>query len=391
MKLIKCAFIFLFFQIKFNEAKTIFLNIRIYSTVQISEANFRVFSGKYGIFDEKNDKILEIYKNSEVLIRLADNNTIQLWRDGKKIYQGKKVTFRGIGFVNTFEIIPEKPSYEKRLYDDNLTVKTTDKSLLFLNNVELEKYVAGVIESEAGGHSKDMDFFLLHSIISRTYALANIRKHASEGFHLCDDMHCQVYKNRSSLSYIFQSAMQTAGQVIIDENRKMISAAYHSNSGGQTMNSEDVWSFAVHYLRSIIDTFSLAGKNAKWEHKIPLKQWLEFLSSRYNYPIEDSSWRAKALNFKQPERLIYFPYDIPLKNIRKDLNLRSTWFEIINNGDTVYFFGKGYGHGIGLSQEGALRMIELGYTYEQIIKFYYQNVKIVNFDELEYFFINFKY
>lgn len=371
-------------------SRTIFLNIRIYSTVDITEASFRVFSGKYEIYDTNNNKISELYKNSLVSIKLSEN-VIEIWRDGKKIAQSSTFSFRGSGFVNTFEIIPEKPSFEKRIYDDHLIIRISNKKIIFINNVELEKYVAAVVESEAGGHSKDMDFFLLHSIITRTYALANVRKHANEGYHLCDDVHCQVYKNRSSLSYIFQAAMQTAGQVIIDENRKMISAAYHSNSGGQTVNSEDVWSMSLPYLRSTIDSFSLAGKNATWEMKVPVRQWLDFLKKQYNYPIEDSLWRSRALHFQQPQRMVYFPYDIPLKNIRKDFNLRSTWFSITTVGDTAYFSGRGFGHGVGLSQEGAIRMVELGYSYEQIIQFYYQNVKIVNFEELEYFFINLKY
>jgi stage II sporulation protein D len=184
---------------------------------------------------------------------------------------------------------------------------------------------------------------------------------------------------------------QTAGQVIIDGSGKMISAAFHSNSGGQTMNSEDVWTLPTPYLKSVVDTFSLNGRNAKWEKRMPAAEWLNFLKNTYNYPVNDSIMKQQALNFKQEKRLVYFPGDIHLKDIRRDLKLKSTFFSVSHVGNEVVLEGRGFGHGVGMSQEGAIRMIQLGYSYEDVINFYYQNVKIVSFDKLDYFFINFNF
>jgi stage II sporulation protein D len=383
---------FLFILLSFFSSKSanaIFVDVRIYSTVQIQQMNFMVFSGKYEVIAD-NQKVIDLYKNSIVSIK-ANDSIVEIYQNNKLIKSSKMVKLNGIGFLNTFEIEPTKPSFAKRIYDDHLVIKIENGNLLIINNVELEHYIAGVVESEGGGSTKDTDFFLVQAITCRTYALANIRKHWREGFHLCDDVHCQVYKGRCKISYIMMATSQTSGKVIVDESGKMISAAFHSNSGGQTMNSEDVWTLETPYLKSISDTFSLSGRNAYWEVSMQKKEWLHFLKTKYNYPVEDTLMRSKSLDFRQDKRLVYFPGNIPLKDIRKDLNLKSAFFSVITTGDEVLLDGKGYGHGVGLSQEGAIRMIQLGYSYEDVINFYYQNVKIINFDKLEYFFINYNY
>ena len=59
-----------------------------------------------------------------------------------------------------------------------------------------------------------------------------------------------------------------------------------------------------------------------------------------------------------------------------DLNLRSTFFSVSVNGDSVTLNGKGYGHGVGFCQEGAMAMASKGYRYKDIINFYYNKVTI---------------
>lgn len=391
-RLIK-LFPFFLLIISFNAnlfSSQIILDVRIYSNVNIQQFDILIFSGKYDLRDENDESIREVYKNS-ILTFKVENESVEVWMNNVQIYSGSEVFLKGIGFLNTFEIEPKKPSYAKRVYDDNLKVKPLGKNLLIINNVELEHYVPGVVESEGGGSTKDIDFFLVQSITCRTYALANVRKHWNEGFHLCDDVHCQVYRGRCKTSYIMMATSQTAGMVIVDESGKMISAAFHSNSGGQTMNSEDVWTMPVPYLKSVNDTFSLSGRNAKWEKKMPTDEWLNFLKTKYKYPIEDSLMKEKALHFRQDTRMVYFPGNILLKDIRRDLNLKSTWFSVIPMGDEIILDGKGYGHGIGMSQEGAIRMIQMGYSYVDVINYYYKDVKIINFDKLDYFLINYNY
>jgi stage II sporulation protein D len=168
----------------------------------------------------------------------------------------------------------------------------------------------------------------------------------------------------------------------------LIVAAFHSNSGGQTANSEDVWGARTTYLKSVNDTFSLHMPNARWERKMLTEDWLSYLKIKHNYPIEDEQAKNIALNFRQWDRKIYLEaknVKVPLKNVRQDLQLKSTLFSIYPVGDSVVFKGKGYGHSLGMSQEGAMRMTKLGYKYIDVLNFYYRNIQIIDMRKLSFF------
>ena len=249
----------------------------------------------------------------------------------------------------------------------------------------MEHYVAGVVESE-GGIKKNVEFLKLQAIISRTYAISNLRKHIKEeAFNLCDNVHCQLYRGRCTNSLIMMATSQTNGDIIIDQHNKPISAAFHSNCGGKTVNSEDVWSIETSYLKSVKDTFCLKQSHAKWIKKIPVNKWLEYLSANYNYPVTDSLMKKEALSYKQKTRQVYFDENpnIHLKKIRSDFKFNSTFFSLDQQGDTLIFNGNGYGHGVGLCQEGAMKMVDYGWTLKKIIQFYYKDVTIINITELK--------
>ena len=96
-----------------------------------------------------------------------------------------------------------------------------------------------------------------------------------------------------------------------------------------------------------------------------------------------------SVSFSQPNgRAIYFidqDLKIPLKTIRADFKLKSTYFSIEQLGDSVKFNGRGYGHGVGLCQEGAMRMAKLKYPYKDILQFYFKDVHLVDLSDLNYF------
>jgi stage II sporulation protein D len=93
-----------------------------------------------------------------------------------------------------------------------------------------------------------------------------------------------------------KAVTDTKGKVVVDDNLNLIDAAFHSNSGGQTANSEDVWGSKLPYLRSVNDTFSTKMPNAKWERKMAKEDWLSYLKLKHNYPIQDSNARWLALS-----------------------------------------------------------------------------------------------
>ncbi len=289
-----------------------------------------------------------------------------------------------------FKIKPVVSEGKVRIYDDNLEISLMpDKSqLLLVNKVDFEKYIAGVIESESGTHSS-LEYYKLQAILCRTYLLAHLNRHVMEGYEVCDDVHCQAYLSRSMISNIVESVLDTKGLVVVDNDLNLITAAFYSNCGGQTCNSEDVWATPTTYLKSVKDTFCLNQSNAKWKRIIPLEDWKSYLQLKHKYPAEDNLKLTGVTSFSQSNgRAIYFidkDLKMPLKTIRADFQLKSTYFSIEQCGDSVIFNGRGYGHGVGLCQEGAMRMASLKYSYQDILKFYYKDVHLVDLSALNYF------
>lgn len=374
----------LFLSLLFSSfAHAINLNVRIYSTLNISKVQIVLLSGKYTIFQDTT-KITDIYQDMTVELSSTIDNKVKLKKNGEDFGTFSELTFTGQGFLNTLNIMPLTPLNKERVYNDNLKIYSVKGFLEIINNVELEHYVAGVVEAEGNG-KYPIEFFKVQSIICRTYSLANIRKHLKEsGYNLCDDIHCQAYKGRCKSNPIMMATSQTVTLVIVDQFNKPISAAFHSNCGGQTMNSQDVWSVPTPYLKSKTDTFCLKKPNARWKVKILKKDLLDLIIKKYKFPVNDSLAFLKICNFRQTTRLINLCEKpiIPLKSIRTEFKLKSTFFSLVENGDTLLVTGRGYGHGVGLCQEGAMRMVSLGFSYTSIIQYYYTDVKIIPYEDI---------
>jgi stage II sporulation protein D len=280
------------------------------------------------------------------------------------------------------------PDRKIRTYQDNLGIGVNEGGLRVINEVILDHYIAGVTEAEAGARC-NLEFYKVQAILARTFALSHINKHVAEGFSLCDQVHCQAYFGKPRDLNVFRAVEATRGKVVVDENLNLIVAAFHSNSGGQTANSEDVWGSHTPYLRSIVDTFSRKMPNFSWERKMLADDWLSYLKLKHNFPIETDSGKSAALSFTQDSRKIYLECSntrVPLRNVRQDLQLRSTFFSISRLGsDSVVFRGKGYGHGLGMCQEGAMCMSRSGYSYVDILNYYYQNVQLIDLHKLDFF------
>ena len=356
-------------------------NVRIFSQSNVKAVTITSLVGKYSV-NGNDDSIAGIEKSEAITISI-EKNKLRVKKNLNDLGLFNTVEIAGDGVKNIFKIKPSNQDLNERIYDDNIEISIENGGLKIINNVDIEHYVAGVVQSEILGSCDSLEFFKIQAIISRTYAINNMMKHYKEGYHLCDDIHCQAYKSRCNNFRILMATTLTAGNVIVDKNKRMISAAFCSNSGGETINSEELWAIPTTYLKAVIDTFSNGMRNSVWEKKMLAKEWLNYLKSNYNYPIEDTAMRRSAFNFDQNTRKMYFHDSIPLKNIRKNLELKSTFFSVKKEGDFVILKGKGYGHGVGLSQEGAIKMVRYKYKASQVIKFYYKGVDIINYEEIK--------
>jgi len=244
------------------------------------------------------------------------------------------------------------------------------------------------LESEVGPN-ESKDFYKVHAVISRTYALKNKNKFLHEGFNLTDLVNCQVYKGKMyKKENILKAVKETKNLVLVDDQMNFITASYFSNSGGQTVNVEDVWLKPLPYLRSIKDPYSKGTYNYRWEKKIPKDKWLNYLNRKHNFPLNEQAAVNAACNFNQPKRTKYFinwKYHILLTEIRTDWKLKSTFFSISDLDDYVLLKGKGFGHGVGLSQEGAMQMVKLGFGFLEVLRFYYTDVHLINLQMRDFY------
>ena len=384
----KNKFIVLLFIVFIQSVNASNVSIRILTTKVITSFIFSPISGIYSVYGD--GKLLVDCDASGIFQMSLDGDSILLKTFEKTIGKYASVKMLSKQQDGAFKIKSVTSESKVRTYSDDLSIGFTSdkKQFLLVNKVDLEKYIAGVVESECGKHTS-LEYYKLQAILCRTYLLAHINRHILENFQVCDDVHCQAYLSRSTDEDIVKAVLATKGLVVVDNDLNLITAAFHSNCGGQTCNSQDVWAVPTAYLKSVRDTFCTNQPHATWQRSIPLEDWKAYLQLKHKYPVDDSVKFSNATSFTQPNgRAIYFmdrDLKIPLKTIRADFQLKSTYFSIEQQGESVIFNGRGYGHGVGLCQEGAMRMANLKHSYKDILNFYYKDVHLVDLSALSYF------
>lgn len=371
------------------------IDIGIFQHLKTSKILIEANTGKYKI--KSGNKTLYRLKSDRSVIVNLTKNYISISNSKKDFGLHKEVEIVAKRYKFSKSHSSEKskkncelnislisPKQSVRTYQGNIRINLNEKELELVNQLSLPDYLAGVVEAESG--SKEVaEYYKNQSVICRTYAMATLNKHKSEGFNLCDGVHCQAYKGKSSSNPMIQKAVKdTKGLVIVDKNDQLISALFSANCGGQTNNSEDVWSTALAYLRSIKDIYCTDQRQARWTKTINLKEWQAFLKDK-SINVSDT-FAIDSIHFEQPVRQKYYLIDnkaINLTDIRFGLKLRSTFFNIVPEKDHLVFQGRGYGHGVGMCQEGAMNMAKKGHKYDEIIKYYYSGVKIKSIKDLK--------
>lgn len=367
--------IFAFNFTAFSQASSVEnLRIRLFSDKNIEEVMFIPSFGSYFLETEKGDK-LKLSKTTKLIVKDLDGQ-LEIKINDTIYKKAKKINLTPSGLKSFFQIKPLKPQITERRYEDGLEITSKNKSLFIINIVKTENYIAGVVQSETWGATTNIDFFKVQAICCRNYLMNNLEKHAEEDYNLCDGVHCQAYKTRANKKEVTEGAYKSKGEVIVDSQGNIIETLFHSNSGGETVNAKDVWGKDVPYLVSVEDSFSVGGKHYQWEKYIKLKDWLNYFRNK-GLKTKDKEIEDALLNFSQQEGRKTDIMGISLKTIREDFDLKSTYFNVQKWGGEVKLTGKGYGHGVGMSQEGAIKMCEEGYEYWEVIEHYFKGVKVI--------------
>ena len=270
----------------------------------------------------------------------------------------------------------DSSKYEERNYSIRLSSNGSNKTL------DLEDYVIGVVAGEMPA-SFDSEALKAQAVASRTYALYKKQKSGLE-FDLTNGTNTQVYIEKDTMvqkwgedyqkyyEKIRDAVLETKGQVLT-YGGSLIEAFYFAMSSGNTNESASVFGEARDYLQSVVseyDNTSLNGYEVKTEMSVD--EFKSKLGLNCNRVTIDNISRSSS---HYVDSINVCSQVLRGTAVRTKLGLRSADFDI-TIGDAVNIVTRGYGHGVGMSQYGANGYASVGYTYDEILKHYYQGVEI---------------
>ena len=273
-----------------------------------------------------------------------------------------------------------------------------------VRRISIEDYVQGTIISEfappSGEEGTVARMLEVQAILGRTYAVANRGRHAAGGFDLCSTTHCQLYepsrlKTSRWAAAGRAAAARTAGTLLWHRDGPAL-PLFHADCGGHTSTPVHAWRGSPRpYLVAAPDGDAIDVPHMTWTQSLTTVQLLRALNSDARTRVgthltgievldRDPSGRAATVALHgQRERLVTG------EDLRGVLtrafgarSIRSTLFEVRREKghgrtrtDTVtdrfVFEGRGFGHGVGLCQAGALARIRAGATPEQVLRHYF--------------------
>lgn len=262
-------------------------------------------------------------------------------------------------------------------YRGRVLVVPTEGGITAVNWVDIEAYLYGVVGSEMPA-SWPQEALKAQAVAARSYALYRRDRTQNQLFDVGGTTAHQVYKGLAAEASSVQAAVNaTQGQVLTHGGR-VIEAVFHSSSGGYTENSEDIWQRPTPYLRGVAD----------YDQEAPVFQWSETFSAQQ---IEQRITGIGRLQGVSTERATPRGRIVSIRlqgsqgtrtltgtELRQALGLRSTLCSITVMGDTIRVDGRGYGHGLGMSQWGARGLATRGHNYQQILAHYYQGTALAN-------------
>ena len=306
-------------------------------------------------------------------------------------------------------------------YLGSLEVRPAADGLVIENELPLEQYLLGLNEVPLDW---PMEALRAQAIAARTYALWTLGRPragaaADYGFDICASEQCQVYSGadvvRTEDGRRWRRAvLTTAGRAIVFDGKPIL-ARYHSTSGGKTLDNHEAFEGEpdLPYLRGVTSPFERASPLYRWSVRFTLPQLQAILdatgwwspsrgrledvhtvasSSERHYPdvvlvgrttLRRSAEELRAMLREVAPRLFprRYPSAAGTGSGRLPETLPSNRVAIATRRGIVEIVGRGWGHGVGLSQWGAHGMAERGSDHEVILAHYYPGTSLRRMDE----------
>jgi len=411
------------------------------SVFLVYESGWRVWAQLYLDENECLNQI-ELMKKE-----IPDTDYSVVSPDRKRLQLVDNTTGQPLLLVNSEQKIKVSPvstdgktaaiQYKSKWYRGGIILQSLPGSdVTVINELSLDEYLYGVVASEMSP-SWPLEALKAQAVAARNYALATMGKHTAYGFDLCSTEHCQAYKGmEKENANIIEAVDSTAGKILTYEG-KVITAFFHSTSGGHTEDSENIWGTRTEYLRGMDDQYSLGSPNDNWVldmSKTEISEKLAKANAGVGEVVDmrilevSPYGRVLRLEVKGTQDTKVFEKE-KIRTILGTTTLKSIWYKLKTDADVfvngsmleparqgrassmyvassggvtkigstprkvsvkgmsssqayntvpaVYIFeGKGYGHGLGMSQYGAKGMAEAGNNYIEILEYYYKGAKV---------------
>lgn len=329
-----------------------------------------------GYITAVNGAGIETWRGREASIK-ANENLLTL--NGHPI-AGNKVTINGqppiyrIGeskFRGTIHIFSDGPN-----------------KLLVVNELDLEDYLAGLINSEISSNWP-REAVKSQAVAARTYAIYQIsvknKYEANSRYDVESTVIDQVYHGAHREDRRAYEGVRATTGMVLTRSGVIFPSYYHSSCGGYTEHACNVWEGSED-SPAIVDRYCMNSPFSKWFLRIPREEFIGILTNAGMINKDALMLDISQQPFPNSPRadLIFIKTEkssIPIKatELRKILGykrLKSTWFNVGIEGNEVVFAGRGFGHGVGLCQWGAKSMAESGHNYKEILKHYYRDAEI---------------
>ncbi|MEE1444662.1 MAG: SpoIID/LytB domain-containing protein [Blautia sp.] len=369
----------------------------------------------------------ESYYHTEIIVQAQGNYEIQgnltgILKNGETMkLQRESPEFSG----SSVKLLPENPENRLKVlsltrgqgnpaYRGSLTVYEDENGLRMVNELPLEQYLCAVVPSEMPS-SYPKEALKAQAVCARTYAVVQMQaqKRKDLGAQVDDSVSFQVYGNSQEAESSNEAVKATEGKILLNQGMP-ITAYYFSTSHGKT-STDEVWEASAPsaYLKSVACTYDASEPWFQWQTEISMEKLLENAKNMYGeiskvqgLEIKETGEGDAVLNLvlqtDQGMREIRSEYDIrsllaPSGNpvIRQDGSsvkggtlLPSAYFtlEESRGGDGnlqgYKIVGGGYGHGVGMSQNGAKGMAQAGKSYQEILSYFYQEVELGNVQDV---------
>ncbi|MBI3012381.1 MAG: SpoIID/LytB domain-containing protein [Elusimicrobia bacterium] len=280
----------------------------------------------------------------------------------------------------------------KKYRDTLLFKKVGDNQITVINELGIDHYLYGILPKEVDA-DWPMESLKSQAVVSRTFALKNLKRHEQDGFHFCSKVHCQVYGGVNGEEENTNRAVDETHNQVITYHGDLINAVFFANCGGKTEEPANSWltSGSPPYLRSVRCKVCKGDPFSAWRKKLTQKQIAEALRKNgriISLPIRTisilsygRSGRAKFLSIQHAEGQL----KVMASHFRMWMGpetVRSTYLQSLRKVQGEFLFaGRGWGHGIGLCQDGARGLAQKGKKYKKIAQYYYPGTQV---EEWEY-------